>query len=256
MEIFKEYAPYYDLMYMDKNYTAEVDYVHSLISAYAPQAKTVFDGGCGTGGHSLLLAEKGFEVLGVDLSAAMIQRANEKKSQAPGANVQFQQGNLIDFVPKKKFDVALLLFHVFGYLQDQNSINQALLNIKNFLVDDGLLILDFWSEEAVKAKPIDTRTKTATNAFYKVYRISEASFDYTKQQADVSFTFFVENLKKNQIEKFTEFHSMRFYQAQALASLLKAYGFEVLLCQELLTGKEPSENTFSLCLVARKKPGN
>ncbi|MGZ7180607.1 MAG: class I SAM-dependent DNA methyltransferase, partial [Halobacteriota archaeon] len=82
MDVFDRYAQYYDLFYRDKNYTDEVDYVDALIEKYAlGKPATILDLGCGTGGHAVLLAKKGYDVTGVDRSDAMLAIAGEKKRQ-------------------------------------------------------------------------------------------------------------------------------------------------------------------------------
>ena len=37
--IFEKYAKYYDLLYKDKDYKAESEYISSLIKKYMPKAK-------------------------------------------------------------------------------------------------------------------------------------------------------------------------------------------------------------------------
>lgn len=76
MGVFKKYAKYYDLFNKDKDYGKEADYVHALIQKYAPDAKAILDLGCGTGQHDFFLAEKGYSVIGVDMSEEMLSIAN------------------------------------------------------------------------------------------------------------------------------------------------------------------------------------
>ena len=66
--VFAKYSEYYDLIYTDKDYQKEVDYIDQLIQKYHPKAKTILDLGCGTGVHANLLAAKGYRVMGIDLS--------------------------------------------------------------------------------------------------------------------------------------------------------------------------------------------
>jgi len=49
--LFERYAAYYDLLYRDKDYAAEVDYVLHTLHEAAPQIKAVLELGCGTGRH-------------------------------------------------------------------------------------------------------------------------------------------------------------------------------------------------------------
>ena len=49
MKVFGNYGQYYNLIYEDKDYASEVDYIESLIRKNAPHARTILDLGCGTG---------------------------------------------------------------------------------------------------------------------------------------------------------------------------------------------------------------
>jgi len=66
------YSQYYDLLYQDKDYIAEVDYIENLIKSHSREVKTILDLGCGTGKHDELLCDKGYTVHGVDISKEML----------------------------------------------------------------------------------------------------------------------------------------------------------------------------------------
>ena len=72
MTVFGNYAHYYDLLYQDKNYVGETQFIHKLIQTHAPNAKNILELGCGTANHALLLAKEGYQVHGVDMSQEMI----------------------------------------------------------------------------------------------------------------------------------------------------------------------------------------
>jgi len=62
--VFADYARYYDLLYRDKDYSAEAQYVAGLVRKFHPSARSILELGSGTGIHASLLAEKGFTVHG------------------------------------------------------------------------------------------------------------------------------------------------------------------------------------------------
>jgi methylase of polypeptide subunit release factors len=66
MSVFGAYARYYDLLYRDKDYAAEAQYVHRLIQSHALGARSILELGCGTGAHAVLLAGEGYRIHGVD----------------------------------------------------------------------------------------------------------------------------------------------------------------------------------------------
>jgi hypothetical protein len=64
MPNFRRYSAYYDLLYRDKDYAAEAEYVARLIRSTLPEARRILELGSGTGRHGCLLAAMGFDVHG------------------------------------------------------------------------------------------------------------------------------------------------------------------------------------------------
>ncbi len=79
MATFGNYSRYYNLLYKDKDYIGEVDFIHDLIQKYSPDAQNILDLGCGTGRHDALLAEKGYAITGVDMSEEMLLIAHSQQ---------------------------------------------------------------------------------------------------------------------------------------------------------------------------------
>lgn len=110
--VFKDYAKYYNLLYSDKDYKKETDYIESLIRRYLPDNNNlVLDAGCGTGKHAILLAERGYHVTGIDRSEEMIGIADENRND----NSDFHVMDITHFELDTRFDVVISLFHVASY---------------------------------------------------------------------------------------------------------------------------------------------
>ena len=78
MSVFGSYSHYYNLLYKDKDYVGETEYIHNLILKHKRGAASILNLGCGTGRHDLLLAQMGYEVTGVDQSEEMLAVANSQ----------------------------------------------------------------------------------------------------------------------------------------------------------------------------------
>jgi len=77
MSVFASYAKVYDALYGDKDYTQEITRIAELLRAGAPNARRLLELGCGTGLHAAALARLGYEITGIDLSHAMLDRAED-----------------------------------------------------------------------------------------------------------------------------------------------------------------------------------
>jgi SAM-dependent methyltransferase len=85
---------------------AEVDFV---VAALGLQGKErILDLACGFGRHSLELAKRGYDVVGVDIEHAFIEDA-KREAAAAGLDVEFVEGNVLDVSYYTEFDVVLNL---------------------------------------------------------------------------------------------------------------------------------------------------
>ena len=95
MAEFEEYAGFYDIINSQKDYESEVAHVVELIGRYGQSSKSILEFGCGTGRHGTLLAEAGFDVVGVDDSEDMLRRA------VPSERFSVCQGD-VKYLPRKR----------------------------------------------------------------------------------------------------------------------------------------------------------
>jgi SAM-dependent methyltransferase len=108
----------------------------NLLEQYVPVRSAVLDLGCGTGSLSVLLAEQGHAVTGVDLSPRMIEAAQNKASRH-ATDVTFVVGDAAAPPVAGPFDVVLAR-HVVWALPDPA---EALDNWRSLLPDAGRLVL-------------------------------------------------------------------------------------------------------------------
>jgi cyclopropane fatty-acyl-phospholipid synthase-like methyltransferase len=98
----------------------EVEFL--VTSLNLPKGSAILDVPCGTGRHSKILAEHGYNVTGLDISAACIDIAI-KSSKIPG--VEYKLGNMQNLSSySNKFDCTLNLFSSFGYFSNDTE-NEA-----------------------------------------------------------------------------------------------------------------------------------
>lgn len=110
MDVFNEvYSRCYDLLYADKDYSKEADYVDKVIKKYYPSARSILEYGSGTGRHGLLLMKKGYHVFG-------IERSREMASVARSNGFLCDVGDIVETKVNGRFDVCICLFHVISYI--------------------------------------------------------------------------------------------------------------------------------------------
>lgn len=116
-------------------------------------ARRVLDAACGTGMHALALAEQGYEVLGTDLSAGMIQRARAN-AQTAGLPARFAVAGLGELRQQVSgdLDAALCLGNSLPHLLTPADLRLALNDLAACLRPGGLLLLQNRNFDAVLAR--------------------------------------------------------------------------------------------------------
>jgi SAM-dependent methyltransferase len=247
-ENFQAYSKYYDLLYQDKDYKSETDYIISLLERFGTGGKNTLELGSGTGKHAFLLANNGYTVLGLERSAEMIEIANSFVHE----KISFLEADISSFSLNKKFDAVLSLFHVISYLTTNEQLIQTFKNVYDHLLDDGIFIFDVWHTPAVNQQVPDKRTKVLSNDEIEVVRHAEPIIFPELNVVEVNYKINIKNLANNEIERVEEKHQMRHFGQPELELLAYATGFKILHSEEFLTRTKPSPATWGVCYVLQK----
>jgi len=249
MSVFdKYYAQFYDMLYKDKDYESESNYIISLIKKYNPEAKSILDLGCGTGRHAELFSYKGFIVLGVDRSKYMLNEAMNRKNNS----LDFIEGDIRFLKLDKKFDVVTALFHVLSYQITNKDVESLIRTAYNHLNKDGLFIFDFWYGPAVIIQKPEVRIKELENENIKFIRVAKPMIDFSRNVVKVCYKIFVADKKNKTFLEHEEIHPMRFFFDPEIELFIENIGFKLEGRFSWLKFEQPSENDWSVVWVVRK----
>ena len=190
-KVFNDYSKYYDLLYQDKDYLAEVKYIHHLIQQENPGAKTILNLGCGTGKHDFGLVQKGYKITAVDLSSTMIDIARSKKTK--DSKVDFFTGDIKSFETNKKFDAVISLFHVVSYQVLNKDLISTFNTAKKHLHPNGVFIFDCWYGPGVLKDPPKKVTKKVENNELLIQKKTSPSTNINENYVDVLFDIEITN---------------------------------------------------------------
>jgi histidinol-phosphate/aromatic aminotransferase/cobyric acid decarboxylase-like protein/2-polyprenyl-3-methyl-5-hydroxy-6-metoxy-1,4-benzoquinol methylase len=135
--------------YTAERTAAEVEYLAAVIGGEAP-GRRVLDVGCGIGRHAVELARRGFDVVGVDVSAWALQRAGAGARQA-GVDVALHQLDALTASdadwPVTAVD-AVICIQAFGWGTDPQQL-RMLRALRRLLAPGGVLVLDHSNVSAI-----------------------------------------------------------------------------------------------------------
>lgn len=254
MSVFGNYARYYNLLYRDKDYAGEAEFMHQLLQTYAPSTQSILELGCGTGNHALLLAKSGYAVHGVDLSFQMLQQASDRVSQLPQelvSKLAFSQGDIRTIRLDRKFDAIVSLFHVISYQTTNQDLQATFATAKAHLKPGGVFIFDYWYGPAVLSDRPNIRIKRLEDEEIGITRIAEPLMHPNQNLVDVNYQVFIKDKNTGAVEELQETHRMRYLFKPEIELLFTDLQLEPIECREWMSNREPGFDTWGVYFVGR-----
>lgn len=139
-------SPYYHILYKDRDSKEAHLFLDKLMSHLQFNFEDrIMDLACGIGRHSIYLNNKGFNVVGLDLSPSNIQIANTHGN----SSLKFYEHDMRKLYSKNEFHYVLNMFTSFGYFNTPSENQEVITNIAKSLVKGGKLVLDFLNPTTV-----------------------------------------------------------------------------------------------------------
>ena len=144
-------ADYYDVLQEDISPEAWSDYTEKLIGKFCTAegdgengAKILCDLGCGNGSIAVLMAEKGFDVIGIDSSFEMLQSAREKACEAgiSPERALFLNQDITEYELFGAADVFTCFLDTINHITDAESVRKIFASFHNYMSVGGIFIFD------------------------------------------------------------------------------------------------------------------
>ncbi len=133
-------SPYYHQLYFKRDDKEAAAFIDNLISYLKPPVNsTMLDVACGKGRHSIQLANKGFEVTGIDLSDDSINEALQYETDT----LHFYKHDMRLPFWINYFDYAFNFFTSFGYFKTRREHDNAIRTIAQSIRREGIFVMDF-----------------------------------------------------------------------------------------------------------------
>ena len=200
---YKEFAKYYDKFYQNKNYKKETEFLKNFINAN----DKILDVGCGTGIHTALLTDNGFEVDGLDLNKEMLEIAKTRLK----TNLYWQ--NILEIDISKKYNMIISMFAVFNHLKDTDELMRGLMNLKQLLHDGGKIIIDLHNPQSSGSK-IDT--------YDNMTRVMKWNYDRSLKIEKSDIIFEIDGIK------YTDTHTFRIFTIDEMKECCERVGLKVV----------------------------
>lgn len=210
-------SPLYEKLYAYRNKN-EANKLADLIAREIPVSDFphILDLGCGRGRHSITLAERGYTVLGIDLSKEVIEKATEVAQECDLHNLHFEVGDMRRPLDKT-FDAVVNLFTSFGYFLRDNENARVIQSVETMLKENGVFILDYLNAYNVRENLVPEEQEEFQDLMVHINREIRGNMVFKH----IRFT-------GEDIDKPIEYHErVKLYELEWFEDTFKEYGFEL-----------------------------
>lgn len=222
MEQYSVLAKYYDALMADVDYEGIADFYRKCFEKYNVNVNSICELGCGTGSITVCLAEKGYQVTGIDISCEMLSVA-QKKADGKHLKITFSEQDMTSFISGTECDAVISAFDGVNYLLKNEQVKGCFESVYSSLKDGGLFIFDINT-------PYKYEKILGDNSF--VFELDDMflswqSFYNPKQKfCDYVLTFFSEN--GGVWHRLDEEQRQKAHPIKTLEKELRECGFEIL----------------------------
>ncbi|MDO4621907.1 MAG: class I SAM-dependent methyltransferase [Eubacteriales bacterium] len=257
MGAYESFASVYDMFMDNIDYPAWSEYLTGLLKKYGVSDGLVCELGCGTGNMTELLAEAGYDMIGIDLSVEMLEEALEKKYES-GHDILYLNQDMREFELYGTVRAIVSVCDSMNYLLEEKDLLQVLKLANNYLDPGGVFIFDMNTEARYKGIGDSVIAENREDGSF----IWENSYDEEKKLNQYVVTLFLpEEPYEDEDEeemgvpcrRFEEVHLQKVYDVDTIRRLVEEAGMIFEGVYEAFTDHAPDERSDKIYVIAREK---
>ena len=233
---------YYHLLYQHRDDEEALQFIETLIRYLAPPKDcTMVDIACGKGRHSKALADMGFDVTGIDLSAASIAEAKKDEDE----QLHFFQHDMRLPFWINYFCYAFNFFTSFGYFRTRREHDNAIRTIAQSLVPGGIFVIDYLNVHYSEERMEKSFTTTLEGITFHITKWQDAEHFFKQIQVTDEAHKTPQHLYTERVAKFSlgDFTEMLAFQGMQVQEVFGDYKL----------GRYDIQNSSRMIIVAKKK---
>lgn len=219
--------------------------------ALLSERNLVLDLGCGTGTLTEMMAELGYDMMGIDMSYDMIQVAMEKREES-GNDIMYLCQDMRELELYCTVGTVLCICDSINYLLKPDEVLETLKRVNNYLYPKGVFIFDFNTD--YKYREVIGNTTIAENREDCSF-IWDNFYDVKTGINEYDLTIFVKE-EEDLFRRFNEMHYQRGYSLTEMKSLVEKAGLELVCAVDSDNDGPVSDTTERVLMVCREKGKN
>ncbi len=249
MDAYSGFAEVYDMFMDNVPYLEWGQYLVSLLQEYRISQGLVLDLGCGTGKMTRLLAQAGYDMIGVDNSQEMLQVAREREGESTA--ILYLCQDMREFELYGTVRAVVCVCDSLNYILEEEGLLSVFLLVNNYLDPGGLFIFDM--NTLYKYREILGEGTICENREEGSF-IWENFYDEGEQVNQYDLTLFVREGESGDLyRKYEETHIQRGYGLRQVQELLEKAGMEFVAMYDAYTKEPVREESERVCFIARER---
>ncbi len=248
MEVYNDFAEVYDLFMEDIEYDTWVNYLENIWDKFNIKPNLIAELGCGTGNITQRLAQKGYDMIGIDISDTMLLKAKEKAME-DNLEILYLMQDMREFELYGTVDCIISLCDSLNYITEEEDLLEVFKLVNNYLEPKGLFIFDMNTEYKFKNILGDNVfAETEESAAY----IWENFYDEEEKMNEYYVNFFVKEEKSQLYRRFEEEHYEKAYDIETVKRLIEKAGLKILAVYDAFTFEAPKSDSERIYFVVQE----
>ena len=247
-QAYGEFARVYDMFQDNVDYQTWGQWLKQQLEAQGITNGLVLDLGCGTGTMTEILAEAGYDMIGVDNSGEMLAEAMEKRVES-GHDILYLLQDMQEFELYGTVRAVVSVCDSLNYITEEEELEHVFALVNNYLDPQGIFLFDM--NTVYKYQTMIGNTTIAENRDEGSF-IWENSYDRENALNVYELALFLPR-EDGLYEKSEEVHCQKAYPQEEIETLIKEAGMELLAVYDAYTLNPATEDSERLFFVAREK---
>ena len=250
-QAYGEFARVYDMFQDNVDYEAWGRWLKQQLASRGITDGLVLELGCGTGTMTELLAEAGYDMIGVDNSEEMLAEAMEKRVES-GHDILYLLQNMQEFELYGTVRAVVSVCDSMNYITEEEDLEHVFSLVNNYLDPQGICLFDM--NTIYKYQTMIGDTTIAENREEGSF-IWENSYDEETGINTYELTLFIPR-EDGLYEKDEEIHYQRAYSLEKIRELIEKAGLTFVAVYDAYTLDPPREDSERLTFVVREHGKN
>lgn len=247
MEAYTNFAEVYDLFMDNIPYEDWCSYVTDLLKEQGVKDGLVLDLGCGTGSLTELLADAGYDMIGVDNSEDMLQIAMDKRAES-GKDILYLLQDMREFELYGTVKAVLSICDCINYILEYKDLVEVFRLVNNYLDPGGVFIFDLNTVYKYESVMGDT---TIAEDREECSFIWDNFYDEDTKINEYDLSLFIRE-EEDLYRKYMETHYQRAYTIDEIKKALKEAGLDFIQAFDAFTREPVKDTSERIYLIARE----